>query len=176
MRKLVLTLVAVLAVVVVTTVPASAMKWDAHDDPTLQVWAGKVPRAWGVARAIALWNQDRVPGQPRLVPTSRPDLAQITVRLVDKPHGSFVGQAWRYRRSGGEIDHVRIDLNVPVANRAKYRPYNTQLKHDTTLHEFGHALGLEHNHNRHSIMSATQAWWHGGRIGAVDVRHLRAKY
>ena len=173
MRKIAAVIAVALLVGVLAPSPTEASgrcRW-AHGPVRIHV-SGHFGHRWGVDRALRMWNHARA-GQPHFVRTSA-RRAQVTVRVVHR-HNNHSGMT-TWWCGGGVMSRARVELNAGVVNGHRYRGYTPALRHETSLHELGHALGLNHNRLHYSVMSYRDPWWNGGRVYRADVRHLRSLY
>lgn len=159
------TLVGTLALVAAFTRPvwAHGNAWPCSGPITV---GGAPGESWGLDRAIRLWNDvDR--GQPRI--TRDGPGGQIDVRVVDRPGAEWVG-LWD---PTGPCS-TDVLLNAGKAD-GTYGENRDDLRRRTTLHEFGHVLGLWHVDGE-AIMDTTWGWRFGGRITERDRDNLGHVY
>lgn len=85
-----------------------------------------------------------------------------------------VGHAHRTLQ-GDEITHVQVTLLRHPAIDAELSPHQRQLRLQATLlHEFGHALGLEHSMSEHAVMF--HQGWKNTHLSPEDLDALQVLY
>lgn len=159
----IVTLAIVLAAVVLVAPPATA-RWTCGGPITVS----GAPSGWGVGRAAQMWNQTQA-GQPHLRQTGAG--AAVTVRVVNRPGATWVGRT----TFDSSCRHL-VELNRGVVARPEYRGHREALRRWTTLHEFGHVLGLHHTSGPSVMRTSGTMWMSGGRITDGDRAALRRLY
>lgn len=107
-----------------------------------------------------------------------PETADILVEWSDKPlaeRPNEVGHAERTVSAAGQIQQVIITL-VKHPTIDQYLPALDKKRRfeATVLHEFGHALGLEHSNSPLDVMF--HQGWRNARLGEGDVAAVRLLY
>jgi hypothetical protein len=130
--------------------------WPRND--TVTVYIGSGLSTWRVPRAMRSWNALSYAGSPRFVRTYNRSAANVRVW----GYRSYLDGHWGAATCG----HIRLNQVAPIS-------YNRRAQ--TSVHEFGHVLGLGHRFSGWTVMRPNlynAAWL----PTESDRRHLAAMY
>ena len=169
---------AALIAVAAALADSSSARWPARAEAPIRVWvqpwspAEEWETAYVVAARTAFREWNRLGLSLHFTFTSDSALAEVGVTWTDRFSAPMSGSTTTTLHDAGRIVHAEMLLAV---HHPDGRRLDAEEVRVLALHEIGHALGLEHSDDQHSVMARTvRVRGLSGRDRAAARRHYDA--